>query len=207
MARGRKRKQGKRTPSGQLSRKGAVRYDHGTERAQAIRAIYGGNASDAIGRAYEMNMLGPKDSQDAKDMLAAARKLAATYWQWYEVGGVESTLGKQVKPERVANDTEAAPVLTDQEKQERDEARERRMTEQLKEVAEYRPAFDELAIDIHPDSGPAWLDRLIADRFETDEDNIRTMFAVKQDQARLDMALDGLRKIALNSVDRARKFC
>ena len=52
MARGRKRKQGKREPNGRIQRTPEMRYDKGTERAQAMRERFGDHYSTAIGHGW-----------------------------------------------------------------------------------------------------------------------------------------------------------
>lgn len=148
--RGRKRKNGKRTASGRLSRIGAVKIDRGNDRAAAMTAIYGTNGSDAIGRAYERGLFGA--GQDAKAMLDTARAIHRAYWAWYANGPIRCTLA----------DRNGASI-------ERDSERERRQENWLNDMLRIagkggypcRALFDELVIDINPDQGPMWLDRII----------------------------------------------
>jgi hypothetical protein len=148
---GRKRKQGKRTPSGRLSRAAPALFDRGTERAQAMQALYGPDGADAIGRAYRAGLLG--DGSEAKALLDTARKVSNAYWQAYETGRYRCTL----------SDRTGGSVV------ELNHERIRRREEWLAEALDFvngmgrdvRRAFDALCIDVHPDHGPAWLDSLV----------------------------------------------
>ena len=153
MAKGYKRKTGKRTKSGRLSRAGvpAIKVDRGNERVQAMRELYGDNHSDAIGRAFERGLLG--GGTEAKAMLDTARLIHRAYWARYANGPIRCALA----------DRSGAAIENDAE-------RERRQEEWLRGMLKIagrgghtaRVLFDQLVVDINPDCGPAWLDRLIA---------------------------------------------
>jgi hypothetical protein len=151
--RGRKRKAGSRTPSGRLSRaKPPINtFDKGTERAQAMQALYGPDGADAIGRAYRAGLLG--EGSQAKARLDTARMIANAYWQAYETGRYQCTLGDK---------TGGGVVSLDQAKIKR---REQWLEAVLAFVnamgRDVRRAFDQLVIDVHPDCGPQWLDAVI----------------------------------------------
>ena len=152
---GRKRKAGKRTASGRLSRAGqSVVFDQGTERTRMKFSVYGQDGSDAIGRAFYHGLLGD-DGQNLKD---TARKVFRAYWPMLAVGRVGSCLGDN---HGAANDDDFLPP----DERERKIEREKRLTEELRTVArlghDYRRAFDALVIDINPDEGPAFLDAII----------------------------------------------
>lgn len=148
--RGRKRKQGvKRTAKGRISRS-VVNFDKGTERAQAMQALYGQDGCDAIGRAYRAGLLG--DGQDAKAMLDMARSIAKAYWAAYEVGGYFNPLADRaggsmpsISPEKARRREEWLSGCLD-------------AVEALGRAQ--RRSFDQLVIDVNPDSGPLWVDRL-----------------------------------------------
>lgn len=153
---GRKRKPGRRTDSGRLSRAGlAPTYDRGTERVQAMQVLYGSDGADAIGRAYRAGFLGNLHTQgaEAKAMLDTARRIANAYWQAYETGRYQCTLGDKSGGSVVSLDHE----------------RIKRREEWLEGVLRFvnsmgrdvRRAFDQLVIDVNPDQGPNWLDSLI----------------------------------------------
>lgn len=170
---GRKRKQGKREPNGRLVR---VLFDHGTSRAQMKFEQYGTDGADAIGRAYQAGLLG--DQADAiKD---TARRIAKAYWPMLEVGTYRCTLG------------DGHGGSNDNFDHDRIKAREEWLTGILRTVDRlgraHRKAFDELVIDVHPDSGPAWLERMIYARKKGE-------FADLRDGASMRMAIDALCEI------------
>ena len=152
MPRGRKRKQGKRTPSGQLSRaKGqVVSFDRGTERAQQMREFYGEDCTDAIGRAYQSGLLG--QGSEAKALLDTARKLFLHYWRAYEVGPIGCTLGDRTGGGSGHIDHDR--VRQQEQQLQEDLCIVRGMGELV------RKSFTELVIDPNPDHGPAWCDDL-----------------------------------------------
>lgn len=159
---GRKRKPGKRTPSGQLSRAGKL-YDKGTERAEWKQSVYGADGSDALGRAYVMGLLG----EHGQTLLATGRAIARAYWPIFGTGRIGCTLGGVT-----GGGGEGS------------KAQEEWLTAQLRIVdamgIEYRRAFDALVIDVNPDEGPVWLDRLIAKQFkQADSENLhRAIYAL-----------------------------
>lgn len=185
MAKGRKRKKGKRTPSGQLSRAKprAVTYDKGTDRAQMKFSVYGADGSDAIGRAYQSELLG----QDGLELRNLARKVFRAYWPMLSVGREKSCLGLDVNGQAVNDD-----LLPAEERQYKID-RERKLTQTLRQIdlmgPQARKAFDQLCIDIHPDCGPSWLDAIIYARKKGMEPDIAH-------RRNLDMALRALREIS-----------
>lgn len=150
MARGRKRKQGvKRTAKGRISRS-VVNFDKGTERTQAMQALYGQDGCDAIGRAYRAGLLG--EGSEAKAMLDMARSISKAYWAAYEVGGYFNPLADKVSG--------STPAISPENARRREEW----LSDCLRAVDRIgraqRRSFDQLVIDVHPDAGPVWLDRL-----------------------------------------------
>ncbi|MFN3627442.1 MAG: hypothetical protein ACK4S3_06135 [Parvibaculum sp.] len=178
---GRKRKSGARTKSGRLSRAGVTPYDHGTERAQAMRALYGDNWSDPIGRAFEAKLLG--EGSNAKAMLDLARSLHVAYWRAYMVGPIRCTLG--------ASDGKQTGDVIDFDA-ERTRRRETWLRESLSFVAGMgvRRQFDQLVLDVNPDHGPDWLDRIIYD------EKRGKATATASDHGKLRAALDALETLA-----------
>lgn len=156
---GRARKMGKRTKSGRLSRAKAAVFDHGTESAQARRAAFHGHGYDAIGRAFETGLLGWEDGKPtarAKMLMDMAHSLSRVYWCEYEVGGTGCTLGRGG-----LTSCHMGPPLRGLD----DPQQEAWLVRMLAMVpARERALFHELVIDVLPDSGPVWLDRLIAAR-------------------------------------------
>ena len=181
-----KRKHGvKRTKSGRISRAGVPRYDRGTERAQAMQALYGPNGSDAIGRAYQMGLLG--DGSEAKALLDTGRNIAKAYWQAYETGTIRCTLGDRQS---------GAVISLDHEKIRR---REEWLNDCLTTARKMgvRRQFDQLVIDVHPDSGPDWLDRLCwVQEQNRHRRGSEKLFWDKADSDMLRAALDALECLA-----------
>jgi hypothetical protein len=153
MPKGRKRKAGKRTPSGQLSRAAPHQplFDRGTDHAQAMQALYGPDGADQIGRAYRAGLLG--QGSEAKAMLDTARRISNAYWRAYSTGSYRCPLDTSPRGNVAILDHE------------RTRQTERWLTEALDFVnsmgRDVRRAFDALCIDVHPDHGPHWLDALI----------------------------------------------
>lgn len=165
----RPRKAGKRTKSGRLSRVPS-NFDKGTEHAQAMTALYGPDGCDAIGRAYQAGLLG--QGNDAKALLDMARKVSRLYWRAYETGAVKSC---------IADSNFGAIVDIDHA---RVKQQEEWLSESLRIVnsmgRQVRRSFDQLVVDVNPDSGPAWVDALLSRK------------ATDADRAKLREALDGL---------------
>jgi len=144
---GRKRKAGPRTKSGRL----ITPLDRGTERVQAMQALYGPDGCDAIGRAYRAGLLG--EGNEAKALLDTARLISGAYWVCYEQGHYQCALGDR-------SFGNIAPI---------DQAKVKRREEWLNECLavvnrmgrDVRRAFDQLVIDVNPDHGPTWLDTAI----------------------------------------------
>lgn len=151
---GRKRKAGKRTKSGQLART----YDKGSDHTQAMQALYGQDGCDAIGRVFRSGLLG--EGSEAKAMLDMARAISNAYWAAYAVGPITCTLGDKHG---------ATPI---------DSARAARREQWLNDTLltvrsygeRYRRPFYQLVIEVNPDHGPLWADRLcFAQRSKTME--------------------------------------
>jgi hypothetical protein len=148
--RGRPRKRGPREANGRLARAMAP-YDRGSERAQERLSLYGQHGTDAIGRAYVRGFLG----EEAKALLDTARAVARAYWAWYEIGPYACPLGNR-SGSTTADDHE-------REARQEDWLRGRLRIRDRFGYAQ-RQLFDQLVINVHPDQGPAWLDRLIDKR-------------------------------------------
>lgn len=177
-------------PHGNRSASGRKR-DRTPERATACdglmrkRAEYGfadndADYADAIGRAHIAGLLGTGDR--AKDMVVAARKIAWQYWRVFrpEFGTPDSLARFQPQAPTGRPDPERERILEDA------------MNDSLDSIGKagrnVRTAFDQLVIDMNPDHGPAWLDRVIfARRSGKSADN--------GDWQRLEWALEGLRVI------------
>lgn len=175
MAKGRKRKDGKRTKTGRLSRAGLPSRDKGTDRTQDRQSVYGTDGSDAIGRAYRMGLLG----DDADNLLIGARRIFADYWPMMGQGVERCSLGDRASGGYALDYSVEA--------MERQKEREGRLTSLLRRIDAMghstRSAFDGLVININPDYGPTWLDRIISGD------------ATQADRAKLDMAIHALRSV------------
>lgn len=179
---GRKRKQGKRTRSGRLSRAGIPRFDKGTDHAQAMQALYGQDGCDAIGRAYRSGLLG--EGSEAKALLDTARKISNAYWAAYETGGFVSPLAGRIP-------TSGNITHLDHERIKRREEWLRACTDFVRDLGpEVDRAFRQLVIDVNPDHGPLWLDRLcFAAR-------TRHIEAEQHDERTMRAALDALEQLS-----------
>lgn len=136
-------------------------FDKGNERAQAMQALYGADGADAIGRAYRAGLLG--EGSEAKALLDTARRISNAYWQAYATGRYQCPLGDR---------THGSVIDMDHEKIKR---REEWLSGCLNDVRRMGPqcdrAFRQLAIDVNPDHGPAWLDALCyAERTKAEPD-------------------------------------
>jgi hypothetical protein len=150
-------------------------FDRGTERAQAMQALYGPDGADAIGRAYRGGLLG--QGNEAKALLDTARRLSNAYWQAYATGSYTCPL---------ADRTQGSVVELDQERiKRREEWLQGCLLTVQRMGAPTNRAFRQLVIDVNPDSGPAWLDALLWHaRVRRDPD--------PADLGRLALALDAL---------------
>lgn len=154
-------------------------YDRGTERAQAMQVFYGTDGADAIGRAYRAGLLGEGDV--AKARLDTARRIAAAYWQAYSTGTYRCVLG----------DSNAGSIVSiDQERAKR---REDWLNLCLRTVETMgsRRQFDQLVIDINPDCGPDWLDRLIAFERQGTHAKVSDIAALNRALSALSLLADG----------------
>lgn len=166
---GRRSQSRKRLANGRPSRAGHVpAWDRGSERTMAMQALYGPDGSDALGRAYRAGLLG--EGSDAKALLDTGRRIANAYWQAYATGSYKCPLGAR---------THGNIADMDHEKIKR---REEWLRDCLAKV-KHRTQFDALVIDVNPDSGPEYLDRIIyAKRTSTQPDELdaqRFKFAIK----------------------------
>lgn len=174
---GRKRKQGPRTPTGRLSRSNPMpAFDRGTERTQAMQALYGPDGNDAIGRAFRAGLLG--EGTEAKALLDTARRIANAYWTAYSTGTYKCPLGDR---------THGGMIDLDHERIKRREEWLRACLDTVHRMG-LRTQFDQLVIDVNPDNGPSWLDALIyANRTRADPDAMH--------QQRLTLAIKALTEL------------
>jgi len=178
--RGRKRRAGQREANGRLQRRSTIVpvFDRGTERTQAMQALYGPDGADAIGRAYRAGFLG--EGNEAKALLDMARRISNAYWQAYATGTYVCPLSDR---------THGSVVEIDHERIKR---REEWLQQCLAVVHRMgtatNRAFRQLVIDVNPDSGPSWLDALV---WHTQRDKV----ADPADTARLGLAVAALENL------------
>lgn len=187
---GRKRKVGERYPCGDLK----VARDYGCDGVIRRRATYAklkspdndnckfddSYTADAVGRAWSSDLL-DRNPDRAREMMDGARKIAAQYWRVYGFGTPDSLARFQPSGSVGVAD----PI--------RDKIREDALNLALEAVGkkgrDVRKAFDELVVDMHPDFGPSWLDRIIMSRRGGPS-------ADRADFDKLNLALTGLREVA-----------
>jgi len=148
---GRKRKAGSREKNGRLSRAGIDRFDKGTEHAQIMRELYGTDCTDAIGRAYRSGLLG--EGTEAKTLLDLGRAIHNAYWSTYGTGRITCTLGERTGGSVVSIDSVRA--------KKREDWLNACLSVSHERGDRHRKSFYQLVIDVHPDCGPDWLDRLL----------------------------------------------
>lgn len=167
MAKGRPRKQGRRDSKGKLRPEFA--RDSGTDRTAAKRDKYGTDGADAIGRAYRMGLLG----EDGQKLMNTARTISKSYHATFQ-GGYKCALG-QGGGGVMAFDPDPGSARN----------RQARLFDSLSTAGPrgtlQSHAFYGLVIEQHPDSGPAWLDRLIeGEGTNTDRDQLNAAVATLQ---------------------------
>ena len=165
-----KRKNGRPVPT--------ITYDKGTERAQAMQVFYGTDGADAIGRAYRAGLLGQGD--EAKCLLDMARRIAGAYWYAFSTGSYRCPLGDSNSGSVVSIDHERA------------KRREDWLKDCLRtaETMGVRRQFDQLVIDVNPDYGPDWLERLIAYKRIGQEARVNDVAALNRALSALSLLAD-----------------
>lgn len=152
MAKGRKRKQGTRTKSGQLSRAGQPRHDKGNDRIASMRERFGEHYASPIGRAFAAGLLG--DGMEAKVRLDTGKRFSRLYSAIIAQGGYRCPLGRETLSQGFTGE-----IMAHQRAMEDQEwlfaAMERLDREGL------RVWFDQITSPIYHDSGPYWLDSLL----------------------------------------------
>jgi hypothetical protein len=189
---GRKRKAGKRTKMGALVR--TPQIDKGCDGVIRRRALFGIYAEasdgeailvdasqtfDALGRAWSAGLLGEPDR--ANRYRDSGRAIAAQYWRIYGF----------LTPDSLAR---FQPIsgggIGDPEKEKaREDALNRALASVQSEGASVARAFSQLVVDMNPDHGPAWLDRILFAKRKGEEPS-------EADMAMLDRALTALSVVA-----------
>jgi hypothetical protein len=106
---------------------------------------------DAIGRAYVAGLLGL--GEHARDLLIAGRKIASQYWRVLGFGTPDSLAKFQPQNPFTPLDPAVEKIREDALNVALDLVGQR--------GRDVRRCFDQLVIDPNPDSGPAWLDRIV----------------------------------------------
>lgn len=185
---GRKRKPGRRHPGGQLVR--TPKIDKGTPETQARRKAYAGRKGgdrhdpaqtiDPLGRAWCAGLI----SDEQRD---AGRRFAALYWRKLPdacgnpvsglyrnmISGLREELPPGVSQTRTIEDA-------DERDQRQEEALNRMLRDLPRRGTRGRIVFDQLVLDPWFDSGPPWLDRIIASRLGFDHPEADTLALAKE---------------------------
>lgn len=152
--RGRPRKSGKRTAGDRLKRDNYPTpvFDKGSDWVRAMQDRYGTHYNTALGRAYAGGLLG--DGTEALNRYQASKKFVRLYGRF--IGGSAYTCPLDDTP-RGGNVVE----LHVSEEQENDHRWLMSAMDSM-DIAGCRPYFDQLISVLNVDSGPYWLDSLLA---------------------------------------------
>lgn len=150
---GRPRKAGKRTASGRLKRNNypEFTYVRGSEWVQAMQARFGTHYNTALGRAYAAGLLG--EGTEALNRYQAGKKFARL-WRW-KYGGDAYRCALDDTPRGGHDEIHA------NDDREHDHKWLKASADSL-DVSGLRPYFDALISSLNVDSGPFWLDSLLA---------------------------------------------
>lgn len=153
---GRKARQGKRTPSGQLSRAGQPKGETLAGQASAWvkgqQAKFGNHYTTALGRAYASGLLG--DGNEAMNRYQAGKRFVTLYQRF--IGGSvyrcplnDDPRGNVIDlwPDYETNERQSHWLMTAMDSM---------------DVAGVRPYFDQLISSLYTDTGPYWLDAILA---------------------------------------------
>lgn len=177
MAKGRKRKSGNRTKSGQLSRagkpKGETLVNQPSEWVAAQRKRYGAYYNSALGRAYASGLLDdPSDPNKALVRYQDARKFAALYKRI--IGADRYRCPLDTSPRALHE-----PVAMEPTEQEVDNHEWLIVNMKRLDKTGCRPFFDQLTSHQFTDYGPAWLDRLLNTQHKDKRDTMILDAALK----------------------------
>lgn len=134
----------------------------------------GAETIDAIGRAWAGRLLEGREIESTR-LRDRAREIAGLYWRHLCPRGattVSSLYANMVSEENPS--AAARPVVIAAEAEERERRQEARLLRIVRladaQGQEARAAFDELVIDINPECGPPWLDRLLSPKPNSESD-------------------------------------
>lgn len=134
---------------------------------------------DALGRAYCVGLLGTGEMAERR--LTAGRKIAAQYWRVYGFPTPDSLARFQPQPPSLPVDPKTERIREDALGTALDMVRAR--------GRDVRKFFDQLVIDLNPDSGPPWLDAMVVAHRQR-------IAPASRDMTLLTLALEGLDTIA-----------
>lgn len=200
---GKNQPKGSRTASGRLRTRPDARVEpcEGVQRRHDLYGVAANDTGDAsqrlnrrdetdtcdpIGRAFNSGLL-HRDRARAKELLNAGRRIHRQYWRHV----VDPSHKHRDSLARFVPQSGASP-FTDAEK---DRVIEDALNDALALVKaqghNIRYAFDQLVIDLHPDYGPEWLDRIVEAHKARPPRRAR-----EGDYYLLDLAIKGLEVIA-----------
>lgn len=159
MGKGRPRKVGRRDKSGKL--RPIVSRDYGNRIAAEKTELFGTDGWDPIGRAYRMGLLG----ENGQALMTAARILKAKYNPTLGLKGYTCPLDQSRGGGVMAIEFDPASARYRQDRM-FDGLSAAGPKATLKSFAFYGLVID----DDHADSGPGWLDRLIAGSGTSDDE-------------------------------------
>jgi hypothetical protein len=151
--RGRPRKAGKRTDKDRLSRAGqGPVYIKGNDRIETMRERFGSHYNSALGRAYAGGLLG--DGMEAMNRYQAAKRFVSLYRRFIGSDAYRCALNDEpggnvvdLWPDFETNEKQLSWLMAAMDSM---------------DVAGVRPYFDALISTVNTDSGPFWLDSLLA---------------------------------------------
>lgn len=149
--RGRPSKSGRRTASGRLVRAETPESAKPSEWVKARFDRFGSHYCWALGRAYASGLLG--EGNEAKDRLDSAGKFVTLYQRYYG-GSVYSCPLDQTPRSNYVSDYDH-----DRQTAEKDWLKAAMLA---LEASGGMPFFEQLITRAHVDTGPSWLDRLLA---------------------------------------------
>lgn len=162
---GRKRKAGKRTGSGRPSRAGIALFDHGSDWVQKMRERFGQDYNSALGRAYVAGLLGSDDI--AKMRYDAGKKFVRIRRRVFAHREITCPLDQTPR---------GGSFVPDHERDLSDQQWLYKAMDSI-EQSGCAPWFEQLLSTQHTDSGPYWLDRLLA-RNGTPLDSVKMEAAI-----------------------------
>lgn len=172
MAKGRKRKQAKRTESGQISRAGTKpESSRPSEWVARQRDRFASYYNSALGRAYKAGLLDdPQVEGKGKDRYENARRFAEVYRRVF--GGPHYRCALNDAPRGSDGDTGHS-------ERDRDNREWLRAAMARADATGCRPYLDQLVSQLFTDAGPHWLDALLSTKRDDPRDRMVLEAAIK----------------------------